>query len=244
MNKISAIVLAAGDGTRMNLDYPKVLCKLNGTDIISLIIGTLHSIELKDIILVVGYKHEMIREKVGGAVKYVLQKELLGTGHAVSQAESIYKEINENVLILYGDSPLITSMTLKKIIDSYLNSNSDLALLTVFIDDPTGYGRIIRDKNNKIIKIIEEKDATAEQKKIKEVNTGFYCFKKEKLFRSLKNIRSDNAQKEYYLTDVIADFVQKNYRISSVETGDPMETMGINTRADMEKAILYYKSRG
>lgn len=243
MKKITAIILAAGDGTRMKLDFPKVLCKINGKEMIVMLIEKLHGAGIEDIVLVVGYKREMIMERVGSLARYVAQEELLGTGHAVAQAEQFCEKMGNDVVVLYGDAPFISQQTLKKLVDRHFNSGARLTALTAILDDPTDYGRIIRDPGGKICRVVEEKDASGQEKKIKEINTGSYCFDKKELFASLKNVKADNAQKEYYLTDVIEDFVKKGFDIESVSTSDQMEIMGINTQADLETVVSYYQNK-
>lgn len=237
MKNATAIILAAGDGTRMKIDYPKVLCKVGDREMIFLLTDSLHKAGIDDIVIVVGYKKEMVQERVGNIARFVVQDKLLGTGHAVMQAGSISDKLSDNIVVLAGDSPLISSDTIKKLVAEHERTIATLTLLTTMMENPCGYGRIIRNSQGEILKIVEEADANEEEKKVKEINTGLYCFRKEELFSSLKKLKPDNVQGEYYLTDVIGDFVTRGLRVTSVKTDNPGETMGINTQEDLKIAI-------
>ena len=228
--ELRIIILAAGKGTRMNSDLPKVLHKLNGKALLDFVLDESELLNPKETILVVGFKKEQVisHTKHRANLKYATQMEQLGTGHAVLQTGDLLKNKEGHILILYGDVPNIKESTLRPIIDDHLINNRDLTLITAEIDDPTGYGRIIRDKNDNLLKIVEEKDCNDDEKKIKEWNPGIYIFKIPQLFIELKRIKSNNASNEYYLTDVI-ELIKENSPVQAKKIGNPMEVIGINT---------------
>ena len=239
MNKeLRVIILAAGKGTRMNSDLPKVLHKLQGKALIDYVIDESELLKPKEIILVVGYKKERVIKHTESRInlKYATQVEQLGTGHAVLQTKELLKNKKGHILILYGDVPNIKASTLLPIVDNHIINNRDLTLITAEIDDPTGYGRIIRDKNGNLLKIIEEKDCNKNEKKIKEWNPGIYIFKIEEVFKILDNIKTNNASKEYYLTDAIGLAQQSNMQIKAIKIANSGEVIGINT-ADQLKEL-------
>ena len=239
MNKeLRVIILAAGKGTRMNSDLPKVLHKLQGKTLIDYVIDESELLKPKEIILVVGYKKERVIKHTESRInlKYAIQEEQLGTGHAVLQTKELLKNKKGHILILYGDVPNIKASTLLPIVDNHIINNCDLTLITAEIDDPTGYGRIIRDKKGNLLKIIEEKDCNNNEKKIKEWNPGIYIFKTEEVFKILDNIKTNNASKEYYLTDAIGLAQQSNMQIKAIKIANSGEVIGINT-ADQLKEL-------
>ena len=239
MNKeLRVIILAAGKGTRMNSDLPKVLHKLHGKALIDYVIDESELLDPKEIILVVGFKKERVIKHTESRInlKYATQEKQLGTGHAVLQTKELLKNKNGHIIILYGDVPNIKASTLLPIIDDHISNNRDLTLITAEIDDPSGYGRIIRDKNGNLLKIIEEKDCNNNEKKIKEWNPGIYIFKTKEVFRILNSIKTNNASKEYYLTDAIGLAQQSNMKIKAIKIANSYEVIGINT-ADQLKEL-------
>ncbi len=238
MNKeLIIIILAAGKGSRMNSSLPKVLHTLQGAALIDHVLDESQLLNPIETILVVGFKKEQVilhtRERSN--IKYATQIEQLGTGHAVLQTEELLKNKNGHILILYGDVPNIKASTLRPIIDDHIINNRDLTLITAEIDDPTGYGRIIRDKNGNLLKIVEEKDCTDDEKKIKEWNPGIYIFKIPEVFEVLNNIKTNNASKEYYLTDAIGLAQQSNMQIKAIKIANSNEVMGVNTADQLEE---------
>ena len=232
MNKeLRVIILAAGKGTRMNSDLPKVLHKLKGKPLLDYVIDESELLNPKEIILVVGFKKDRVIKHTEKRInlKYATQIEQLGTGHAVLQTNELLKNRKGHILILYGDVPNIKASTLQPIIDDHISNNRDLTLITAEIDDPTGYGRIIRDKNDNLLKIIEEKDCNDIEKKIKEWNPGIYIFKIPEVFKILDDIKTNNASKEYYLTDAIGLAQQSNMQIKAIKIANSDEVIGINT---------------
>ena len=238
MNKeLRVIILAAGKGTRMNSDLPKVLHKLQGKALIDYVIDESELLDPKEIILVVGFKKEQVIKHTKNRIhlKYATQVEQLGTGHAVLQTKELLKNKKGHILILYGDVPNIKASTLMPIVDDHISNNRDLTLITAEIDDPSGYGRIIRDENGNLLKIIEEKDCNNNEKKIKEWNPGIYIFKTKEVFRILNSIKTNNASKEYYLTDAIGLAQQSNMQIKAIKIANSDEVIGINTTDQLKE---------
>ncbi len=242
---LSAIVLAAGLGKRMKSEIPKVLHQVCFKPILYYILKSLSALKLKNIFVVVGHKEELVRQFLSNdfpdAVA-VRQDNQLGTAHAVRSVKKYFEELSDNCLILPGDIPMILPETLQAVTggntrDEHKNS---AVLLTAFVRDPSGYGRIIRDTGGNIVKIVEQKDASEEEKLVNEINTSVYCFKKTLLFEFLENIGSDNSQKEFYLTDIVENLVKSGRRVQGFAVKNSLEVEGINDRSDLaflEKAM-------
>jgi UDP-N-acetylglucosamine diphosphorylase/glucosamine-1-phosphate N-acetyltransferase len=237
MTDIATVVLAAGKGKRMKSDLPKVLHPLNERPMIHYVIDVAEKIDSKKIVLIVGHKKELVMEATKNRkVEYVTQEKQLGTGHAVLQTKSLFTNFEGNILVLSGDVPLLRPDSLKKLI-KFHNQNQPLAtLLTAEMEDPSGYGRVIRNGNGFVEKIVEEKDATKEIKKIKEINVGIYIFDSKALFQTLPLVNNNNSQGEYYLPDVIKIYVQRKEKIAAVLTPDVEETHGINNIEQLVRA--------
>jgi len=235
---IATIILAAGKGTRMKSDLVKVLHPILGLPMLSYPIElSSKGIKSEKTIVVVGYQADKIKERFKDPqIQFALQKEQLGTGHAVLQAIPFLKTFTGTVLILCGDVPLVKADTLHSSIEAFWKSDSILTVLTTVVEDPFGYGRIVRSSEGWIKKIVEEKDSTKEEKSIREVNTGIYCVKAPFLIDGLSKIEKNNAQGEYYLTDLVEIAEKKGLRCSAYIVPDPVEVMGINTRIDLAVA--------
>ena len=233
-NDVIAIVMAAGKGTRMKSKKSKLVQKIYGKEIIKRSVENAQKAGIEDIVAIVGYQKEEIQEVLGNTVKYAMQEEQLGTGHAVMQATQFLEGKKGKVLVLNGDVPLIRPETLKKLVEKSTENKEYATLLTAIYDDPTGYGRIIRDEGGNIKGIVEHKDATEEQKEIKEINAGIYCFDIEELLKALKEIKPNNVQGEYYLTDVIKIMNDKGLKTGAVIVEDNTEILGINDRIQLE----------
>ena len=228
-NQLHIGILAAGKGSRMESELPKVLHQLNGKSLIDYVLDTASELNPDSITLVVGFQKDRVKNHIqNDNINYVSQEEQLGTGHAALQLENQLENQSGHLLILYGDAPNIKSSTLSPIIDEHIKENRNATLITATLDDPTGYGRIIRNQDGDLLKIVEEKDCTPDEKKIKEWNPGIYIFKIPQLFSELKRIKSNNASNEYYLTDVI-ELIKENSPVQAKKIGNPMEVIGINT---------------
>lgn len=232
-NDIIAIVMAAGKGTRMKSKNSKLVQKIYGKEIVKRAVENAEKAGVKDIVAVVGYKKEEVMKVLGDNIKYAFQDEMLGTGHAVMQAKEYLKCKKGKVLVLNGDVPLIRPETLNKLIEKSIENKEYATLLTAIYDDPTGYGRIVRDEGGNIEGIVEEKDTTEEQKKITEINAGIYCFDIEALLEALEKITPNNKQGEYYITDVIQIMNNRGLKTGAVIVEDNTEILGINDRIQL-----------
>jgi len=233
---MKAIILAAGKGKRLHSEQfslPKVLRQANGRPLLGYVTESLSFIDKKDTIIVVGYKREQVMEQFPGYV-FAVQDEQLGTGHAVNMAKDILADYNGPVLVCYGDMPLFTPDTYKNALLTHESADADCTIITGITDDKLAYGRIIRDENGKFVTVVEDKDCTPEQKLIKELNIGIYVFNSVKLFEALGNLRNNNAQGEYYLTDA-PELIRKNGgKIETYTINDGKQLLGVTTPEDLE----------
>lgn len=234
MEDIIAVVLAAGKGTRMKTNKAKVVHKIYGKEMIKRVAESANRAGIKDIVTVIGHKREDVEEVLGDSVTYVYQDELLGTGHTVMQAIPYLQNKKGKVLILYGDVPIVRPETLQKLIAKSIKEKECATVLTALVGNPRGYGRIIRDEVGHVKEIVEEKDATDEQRKVTEINSGIYCFDIQELILALEKIRPNNEQGEYYLTDVIKIMNDKGLKVGSMIVEDKTEILGVNDRAQLE----------
>ena len=237
---LSAVILAAGKGTRMYSDLPKVLHTIAGKPMVKHVIDTAHQLGAENIHLIYGHGGDLMRTNLANEqVNWVLQTEQLGTAHAVQQAAPFFKD-SENIVVLYGDAPLITKETLEKLIEA--KPENGIALLTVNLDNPTGYGRIIRENGN-VVAIVEQKDANADQLNIKEVNTGVMVSDGASFKKWLARVGNNNSQGEYYLTDLIALANQDNCQVVAVQATDVMEVEGANNRLQLAALERYFQNK-
>ncbi|MBI5403901.1 MAG: NTP transferase domain-containing protein [Ignavibacteriae bacterium] len=234
---LATLIMAAGKGKRMkNPDKSKVMFELKGKPLIQYVIELSLKIHSDRIIPIVGHQKQSVMdflsEKFSGEISkinFAHQDEQLGTGHAVMQAYGLLKDFKGNVLILSGDVPLLRYETVEKFLAFHFENNFQASLLSAIFDDPYGYGRIIRDAEGNFMDIREEKDSSDEEKKIKEINSGIYIIDNTLLFEAIKTLKTDNAQGEYYLTDVFRYFREKGIRIGAVPVDNNIEICGINT---------------
>jgi len=240
---IRAVILAAGKGVRMESDIPKVLHSLHNKPLIQHVIDNLKKSGIADIIVVVGYKGDDVIKAVKGDIDFVWQHEQLGTGHAVLQAEKSLEGFQGEVIIACGDVPLLRPETFRGLAEYSSGGNTKAVVLTMKLDNPFGYGRVIRDEFNNFVKIVEEKDAGEAERMVQEVNTGTYIVDNDLLFESLKCIGNDNAQKEYYLPDVLTYIISKGYDVKALMIDDPIEGSGINSRGDLAAIQKYFEQK-
>lgn len=238
-----AVILAAGQGTRMKSKLYKVLHPVCGKPMVQHVIDQVSDLNITKLATIVGYGAEKVKNQLGDATEYVIQEEQLGTGHAVLQADSILGDKEGITIVLCGDTPLITSETMKTLLDHHEKTKAKVTILTAHADDPTGYGRIVRNEAGQVGKIVEQKDADEDELNIQEINTGTYCFDNQALFDALKNVKNNNAQGEYYLPDVIEILKNKGEIISAYQTPSFDETLGVNDRVALAKAEKIMKQR-
>ena len=238
---LKTLILAAGKGTRMKSELPKVLHKVCGVPMVQKIVNTCSKIGSIENILILGHKKEEVL-KVLPDMEYVIQEEQLGTGHAVIQAKEKLKDFDGTVMILCGDTPLLREETLKELYDYHKKTAAITTILTSIYENPFGYGRIVK-KDGNVIGIVEEKEASEEVKAIKEVNAGVYCFEAKELLSALDRIDNRNEKGEYYLTDVIAINVNDGKKVEAFLLEDNDEILGINSKIELEKANCIMKNR-
>lgn len=233
---IVAVILAAGKGKRMKSDLPKVLHKLGGKPMVEYVVETAKKVGVERIILVVGHKREKAQKLLKHLdVEFVIQEEPLGTGHALLQTKGLLSNFDGDILVLCGDMPLLKSSTVEKLLKEHRTKKAVATVLTAMVEEPSGYGRIIRNKDGMVQKIVEDKDASADEKKVKEINTGTFCFDSHSLFSVLDEISPDNKQREYYLTDALELLRKQNLPIWAVIAPNPQEGLGINSQEELER---------
>jgi bifunctional UDP-N-acetylglucosamine pyrophosphorylase/glucosamine-1-phosphate N-acetyltransferase len=241
--RVAGIVLAAGKGTRMKSDLPKALTPLLGLPLTSHVLRALQEAGVDPLIVVVGHGAEQVQHALGEGYLYALQREQLGTGHATMQAMPLIPEGVARVVVAAGDAPLVTPEAIRALIEHHQRTGAQATVATALLDDPTGYGRIVRDGHGQILGIVEERDALPEQKAIREVCTSFYCFETCVLREALPRLNNLNAQGEYYLTDVIGIITQGGGKVEAWQSPDPTLLMGVNNRWDLAQAARALRER-
>ena len=253
MGKVTAVILAAGKGTRMRSARHKVLHEVCGITLLECVIEAVQNAEIPEIMVVVGDKKEEVKDSLKGvSVKIVEQREQLGTAHAVLSASHLLSGLTDVVMVLNGDAPLVKTQTLKRLIAAHREGDADLTLLTAFLDRPEGYGRILRDAHRRIKGIIEESEASAEELQIKEINVGMYAFKVKSLLEGLSEIAPRNKKGEFYLTDIISIFYRKGKKIEGLGSINTTEVLGINTQGELavvnqirrDEIVRYFMDKG
>lgn len=246
MQDLYAIVMAAGQGTRMQSDLVKVLHPLNGLPMVCHILELCRRVGAKRTLVVIGHQAERIREVLtppAGGVEFILQAEQRGTAHAVLQAEPALQALDGNVLVLSGDVPLLSHALVERLVATHLRARADATLVTTRLPNPTGYGRVLRDRRGALRSIVEEVEATPAQRRVREINAGVYCFRTLRLFAALHRVKPSPVKKELYLPEVLPIIQKAGGRIASVLAEDPREVLGINTRAELAEAYAVLRGR-
>ena len=240
---LATIILAAGKGTRMDSDVPKVLHKVGGKPMIVHVIHTAKALGSNNIITVLGYKYKMVQETLENeSVECVLQLKQLGTAHAVLQCLKPLKYFQGNIMILYGDVPLTKIDTLSRLLKVHEMEGASSTILTTDLPDPTGYGRIVRNIDHSLMKIVEENDATEQERKISEINSGIYVFDAQVLFRLLPLVGNNNKQNEYYLPDVLNLIIQEKGKVAIDKINNYIEIQGVNNMGQLTEVNELYKN--
>jgi UDP-N-acetylglucosamine diphosphorylase/glucosamine-1-phosphate N-acetyltransferase len=241
---LSAIILAAGKGTRMQSDQAKVLHLLCGKPLLAYSLKLAEAIHSEKIVVIVGHQAEIVRRTFPlPEFTFVDQRPQLGTGHAVLQARDQFSDYTGMILILCGDVPCLKAATVEALIERHCSQRAAVTVMTTMLNDPGSYGRVITSQDGDVLRIVEARDATDQEKKVREINTGIYCADSRFLFEAVAQIKNDNSQKEYYLTDIIEIARKAGRRICSFIAVDPFEVMGVNTLEDLEKARDYLSCR-
>ncbi|WP_042353265.1 bifunctional UDP-N-acetylglucosamine diphosphorylase/glucosamine-1-phosphate N-acetyltransferase GlmU [Bacillus massiliigorillae] len=243
MSNRFAIVLAAGQGTRMKSKLYKVLHSVCGKPMVQHVLDQVSALQVKETVTIVGHGAEKVQAQLGDKCGFALQAEQLGTAHAVMQAESLLQGKQGTTFVICGDTPLIKAETMEALIKQHEAQGAKASVLTAYLEDPTGYGRIIRNKEGFVEKIVEHKDATEAEKLVTEINTGTYCFDNQALFEALKKVSNDNVQGEYYLPDVIEILKSEGEIVTAYQTADFEETLGVNDRIALSEAEKIMRKR-
>lgn len=242
MSGFGCIILAAGKGTRFKSDTPKVLHELHGRPILQNLLDAAAEAGFHEPVVVIGHKAGEVRDFLRDKAIAVVQRRQLGTADAVKAGKK-YLSRFKDILVLYGDVPLVKAGTIKSLIKEHRASGAACTLLTVSVDDPSGYGRIVRGSSGEVRGIVEDKEAGEEERRIREINVGLYCFGRRDLFEAVKKVEKSKVKKEYYLTDLIEILISDGRKVGAVRTDDTDETMGINSREDLSLAFLALNKR-
>lgn len=238
--EVRCLILAAGAGTRMKSDLAKVLHPLCGRCLLEHVVDAAQRAGIPRPMVVIGHQAEKVREALSGReVDFVLQPEQRGTGHAVMQAEPMIRGFAGDLLVLYGDVPLIRPQTIRSLISRHRSEGNACTMLTAVIEDPGKYGRVVRDGQGLVSKIVEARDATPAELEVREINPAIYCFDNRRMLEALRRVRPDNDQKEYYLTDVIGIMKGEGRPLAAVVVDDSREVLGINTQDELRECEAY-----
>lgn len=243
MNRSKTIILAAGQGTRMRSQKSKVLHQVCGGNILDYVVDASQDSGIADIAVIVGYQAEAVRKSLASQIETILQEEQLGTGHAVLQALPFFNELHGNLIVLVGDAPLVRPETIQGLVSVHEAGGYGVTVLTAEFEDPTGYGRMMKNSSGELIKIVEEKDADENEKRVKEINSGMYCFDAQTLILALKELKTDNAQGEYYLTDVVEIMRKMGKTAGTYMTPDPEDIQAINSKVQLAEAEAVMRKR-
>ncbi|WP_257351296.1 bifunctional UDP-N-acetylglucosamine diphosphorylase/glucosamine-1-phosphate N-acetyltransferase GlmU [Pseudalkalibacillus decolorationis] len=238
-----AVILAAGQGTRMKSHLYKVLHPVCGKPMVQHVVDQIELVQADKIVTVIGHGADLVKSQLGDKIDYVLQEKQLGTGHAVMQAEEQLGKQDGTTLVVCGDTPLITAETIEALIKQHEEEHAKVTLLTAHAEDPSGYGRVLRNDDGTVAKVVEHKDATDKERLVKEINTGTYCFDNKTLFQALKRVNNNNVQGEYYLPDVIEIVKNNAETVAAYQTPSFEETIGVNDRVALSEAERIMKSR-
>lgn len=237
-----AIILAAGKGTRMKSKHPKVVHKVCGKEMVNHVIDISKKSGVQDVVVILGHESETVKESIPSDIQIAMQTEQLGTGHAVKMAKE-YINDEDTIVVLCGDTPLVQEDTLRRLFDYHVEKGYAATVLTTKVDNPTGYGRIIRDNHEDLFKIVEQKDASEEEQLVDEINSGIYCFDGKSLREALDLIDNNNAQGEYYLTDTIKIMRDRGQKVGAYNGSTIEELMGVNSRVELSKAEEIMRKR-
>jgi len=241
---LAVVILAAGKGTRMKSDLAKVLHPVCGRPMLWHVVALARNLGSEKTVVVTGHQADLIKEAVKGRnLIYAFQEKQLGTAHAVLQADDALRGFDGDVLILCGDVPLLRPATIEGLLNRHRSSGAAITVMTALLDDPGSYGRVVKNEEGEVLKIVEARDASAEEKAIKEINTGIYCAENAFLFEAARKIDNKNAQGEYYLTDIFEIARMERRRTASFIIDNPSEAMGINTPDDLKTAAGIMRAR-
>jgi bifunctional UDP-N-acetylglucosamine pyrophosphorylase / glucosamine-1-phosphate N-acetyltransferase len=243
MTKRYAVILAAGQGTRMKSKLYKVLHPVCGKPMVEHVVDQISTLNIEKTVTIIGHGAELVKSCLEGKSDFALQEEQLGTAHAVMQSEDVLGNLDGTTLVVCGDTPLIKGKTMEALVKHHEEQGAKATILTGHTETPDGYGRVIRNESGLVERIVEHKDASEEERKVKEINTGTYCFDNKALFNTLKKVSNDNVQGEYYLPDVIEILQTEGEVVSAYQTGDFDETLGVNDRVALSQAEVTMKNR-
>ncbi len=242
--EVRCLILAAGAGTRMKSDLAKVLHRLCGRCLVEHVVDAAQRAGIARLAVVIGHQADKVRQALAGrAVGFVLQAEQKGTGHAVMQAEPLFRDFDGDLLVLYGDVPLIKPETIKALLAKHQAEGNACTMLTTIVDDPGRYGRVIRGADGGVERIVEARDASPEELEVREINPAIYCFDCRLMLEALRQVRPNNDQKEYYLTDVVGIMKSQGRPVSAVIVRDSREVLGINTQEELTECEAYLEGQ-